>query len=613
MDISRALVPRLVVVAALTASMVLATSSASSGAQASREAGAAAIEHPYIVVLNSTTASPRTVADRHAGRYGAHVKGVWSHALKGYSADMTTAEAAQLQTDPNVALVEPDRVLHINPQTIPTGVRRIFANTNPNLDIDGVDDVRVDVDVAVIDSGTMAHPDLNVVSRANCSTGTCVTGSGNDDNGHGTHVSGTIGALDNDIGVVGVAPGARLHSVKVCNAAGQCPNSAIVAGVDYVTARASTIEVANMSLGGPGTNTALAQAITRSVNAGVVYAVAAGNDHQNAAGFSPANHPDVITVSALADSNGTPGGGGGAPSCRPTSQDDVLADFSNFGTSVEVAAPGVCILSTWNNGAYNTISGTSMASPHVAGAAAILASGTRDPQNRTDVLAIRQRIVSTGNFNWTDNSGDGVKEPLLDVHDATQFPPGGGGPGPTPVTVFADDFESAAGGWTTNPDGTDTATTGAWQRGDPAATSSGVALQLGTTTSGANDLVTGATAGASAGENDVDGGTTSIRSGVIALPATGTLTLSAQWYLAHLNNATSADLFRISVVSGTTTTQVFQQLGSAANRAGAWGTATVNLTPFAGQSVRILIQAADAGTASLVEAGVDDLRITQQT
>ena len=613
MDISRALVLRLVVVAALTASMVLATSSASSGAQASREAGAAAIEHPYIVVLNSTTASPRTVADRHAGRYGAHVKGVWSHALKGYSADMTTAEAAQLQTDPNVALVEPDRVLHINPQTIPTGVRRIFANTNPNLDIDGVDDVRVDVDVAVIDSGTMAHPDLNVASRANCSTGTCVTGSGNDDNGHGTHVSGTIGALDNDIGVVGVAPGARLHSVKVCNAAGQCPNSAIVAGVDYVTARASTIEVANMSLGGPGTNTALAQAITRSVNAGVVYAVAAGNDHQNAAGFSPANHPDVITVSALADSNGTPGGGGGAPSCRPTSQDDVLADFSNFGTSVEVAAPGVCILSTWNNGAYNTISGTSMASPHVAGAAAILASGTRDPQNRTDVLAIRQRIVSTGNFNWTDNSGDGVKEPLLDVHDATQFPPGGGGPGPTPVTVFADDFESAAGGWTTNPDGTDTATTGAWQRGDPAATSSGVALQLGTTTSGANDLVTGATAGASAGENDVDGGTTSIRSGVIALPATGTLTLSAQWYLAHLNNATSADLFRISVVSGTTTTQVFQQLGSAANRAGAWGTASVNLTPFAGQSVRILIQAADAGTASLVEAGVDDLRITQQT
>jgi subtilisin family serine protease len=610
MRTSRALSARLLAVIALTASLVLATSSASSGAQST---GDAAVTHPYIVVLrDSTTTSPRTIANRHADRFGAHVKGVWSHALKGYSADMTSAEAAQLKTDPSVAFVQPDVIYQLDAQVVPTGVRRIFADTNPNLDIDGVDDVRIDVDVAVIDSGIMAHPDLNVVSRANCSTGTCVTGTGNDDNGHGTHVSGTIGAIDNNDGVVGVAPGARLHSVKVCNAAGQCPNSAIVAGVDYVTARASTIEVANMSLGGPGTNTALAQAITRSVDAGVVYAVAAGNDHQNAAGFSPANHPDVITVSALADSNGTPGGGGGAPSCRPTSQDDVLADFSNFGTSVEVAAPGVCILSTWNDGGLNTISGTSMASPHVAGAAAILASGTRDPQNRAQVLAIRQRIVSTGNLNWTDNSGDGVKEPLLDVHDATQFPPGSGPP-PTTVTVFSDDFESAAGGWTTNASGTDTATTGAWQRADPAATSSGVALQLGTTTSGVNDLVTGATAGADAGANDVDAGTTSVRSGLITLPATGTLTLSTQWYLAHLNNATSGDFFRISVVSGTTTTQVFQQLGSAANRAGAWGTATANLTPFAGQSIRILVQTADAGTASLVEAGVDDLRITQQT
>jgi subtilisin family serine protease len=605
----RALHARLFAVIALTASVVLATSNAPSGA-----APAAGEAQPYIVVLRgSTTTSPRTLANRHAERYGAHVKGVWSHALKGYSADMTATEVAALRADPNVAYVQPDVVYQLDAQTVPTGIRRIFADTNPNLDIDGVDDARIDVDVAVIDSGIMAHPDLNVVTRANCSSGVCQTGTGNDDNGHGTHVAGTVGAIDNDTGVVGVAPGARLHSVKVCNAAGQCPNSAIVAGVDYVTARAGTIEVANMSLGGPGTNTALAQAITRSVDAGVVYAVAAGNDHQNAAGFSPANHPDVITVSALADANGTPGGGGGAPSCRPTSQDDVLADFSNFGTSVEVAAPGVCILSTWNNGGLNTISGTSMASPHVAGAAAVLASGTRDPQSRTDVMAIRQRIVSTGNLNWTDNSGDGVKEPLLDVHDATQFPPGGGGPGPTPVTVFADDLETAAGGWTTNAGGTDTATTGAWQRGDPAATSSGVALQLGTTTSGSNDLVTGATAGTSAGANDVDGGTTSVRSGVIALPATGTLTLSAQWYLAHLNNATSADFFRISVVSGTTTTTVFQQAGSAANRAGAWSTATVNLTPFAGQSIRLLVQAADAGTASLVEAGVDDVRITQQT
>ena len=186
------------------------------------------------------------------------------------------------------------------------------------------------------------------------------------------------------------------------------------------------------------------------------------------------------------------------------------------------------------------------------------------------------------------------------------------GGGPAPTTVYSDDFETATG-WTTNPNATDTATLGQWQRADPAATSSGVALQLGTTTSGVNDLVTGATAGASAGANDVDGGLTSVRSPAITLPATGTLTLSTQWYLAHLNNASSADFFRISVVTASGTTQVFQQLGAASNRAGAWATATANLTPFAGQSIRILVEASDAGTASLVEAGVDDVRITQQT
>jgi hypothetical protein len=185
--------------------------------------------------------------------------------------------------------------------------------------------------------------------------------------------------------------------------------------------------------------------------------------------------------------------------------------------------------------------------------------------------------------------------------------------GQPPVTVFSDNFE-AANGWVTNPNGTDTATTGQWERGDPEGTTSGgTTLQLGTTTSGVNDLVTARLAGASAGVNDVDGGTTSIRSPLITLPTTGTLTLSTQWYLAHLNNATNADFFRISVVSGTTTTMVFQQLGAAVNRPGAWGTATANLTSFAGQTVRILIETADAATGSLIEAGVDDLTITQQT
>ena len=183
---------------------------------------------------------------------------------------------------------------------------------------------------------------------------------------------------------------------------------------------------------------------------------------------------------------------------------------------------------------------------------------------------------------------------------------------PQETVVYSDTFETATG-WTTNPNATDTATVGAWQRGDPAATTSGTTtLQLGTTTSGVNDLVTGATAGASAGANDLDGGTSTVQSPPIALPASGTLTLSFAWYLAHLNNASSADFVRVSVVHSGGTTQVFQQLGAATNRAGSWSTATANLTPYAGQSVRILVTAADAATASLVEAGVDDVRITQQ-
>jgi aminopeptidase S len=186
---------------------------------------------------------------------------------------------------------------------------------------------------------------------------------------------------------------------------------------------------------------------------------------------------------------------------------------------------------------------------------------------------------------------------------------GSGTTPPTGTTVYADTFETASG-WTANPSATDTATTGAWERADPAATSSGVATQLGTTVSGTFDLVTGAAAGSSAGAFDVDGGVTSIQSPSIVLPA-GTLNLSFSWYLAHLNNATSADYVRVKVVAGTTATTVFTQTGAASDRAATWATANVNLSAYAGQTVKLLVEAADAGTASLVEAAVDDVKITK--
>ena len=182
---------------------------------------------------------------------------------------------------------------------------------------------------------------------------------------------------------------------------------------------------------------------------------------------------------------------------------------------------------------------------------------------------------------------------------------------PGATDVFFDNFETALG-WTRNFNGTDTATTGLWERGDPEQATSGTTVtQLGTTISGVNDLVTARLFGGSAGANDVDGGTTSITSPAITLPASGTLTLTFRYYLAHLNNSSSADFLRVSVV-GSTTTVVLQELGAATTDAASWASATANISSFAGQTIRIRIEAADASTASLVEAGVDDLRITRQ-
>jgi hypothetical protein len=198
----------------------------------------------------------------------------------------------------------------------------------------------------------------------------------------------------------------------------------------------------------------------------------------------------------------------------------------------------------------------------------------------------------------------GMEQGLVLVkHNPNQQPPG--------TTVYSDTFETATG-WAANPNGSDTATTGVWERGDPEATDSSGAKQLGSTVSGTNDLVTGRLAGTSAGAFDIDGGTTSIRSPAIALPSTGTLNLSMSWYLAHGSNASSADFFRVSIVHNGGTTALFTQAGAATDRDAAWNTGSWNVSAYAGQSVRILIEAADASGASLVEAGVDDVTITQQ-
>jgi subtilisin family serine protease len=215
-----------------------------------------------------------------------------------------------------VAFVEPDRYVHTLEQTLPTGVDRIDADLNDAANIDGVDD-RVDVDVAVIDTGIdLDHPELNVFYNQNfCSFFLCpFVSTGNDDHGHGSHVAGIIGALDNIQGVVGIAPGARLWALKALNAQGMGSLADIIKAIDFVTENADQIEVVNMSLGAQGASEAFRAAIQASVAKGVVYVVAAGNSAKDVYGddglfgtsddFFPAAYPEVLAVSAMGDTDG---------------------------------------------------------------------------------------------------------------------------------------------------------------------------------------------------------------------------------------------------------------------------------------------------------------------
>ncbi len=368
----------------------------------------------YIVQLAPSvraTAKVGTVAADLGRAYGLRVSQVYDVAITGFAARIPAARLQQLMADPRVLSIEPDRVVTIQAQTLPTGIDRIDGELSSTISGNGSG--TVNVDVAVLDTGIQTnHPDLNVVGGKNCSTGS----SYKDGHGHGTHVAGTIAAKDNGSGVVGVAPGARLWAVRVLNNQGSGTTSTILCGINWVTANAGTIEVVNMSLGGSGSDStcpgsdAYHNAICNSVNAGVTYVVAAGNSAANANDFRPATYAEVITVSALADFNGQ-SGGGGAATCR-SDVDDTLADFSNYGSDVDLIAPGVCIYSTYKGSTYATMSGTSMASPHVAGAAALYKANNPG----ATPAQVKAALIAAANFNW-NNAGDpdGIKEPLLNV------------------------------------------------------------------------------------------------------------------------------------------------------------------------------------------------------
>ncbi|WP_431876316.1 S8 family peptidase [Micromonospora marina] len=327
-----------------------------------RYAGAAdAVSGSYVVVLKgdavgtaNSLAARTAVPDRAAGlakRYGGNVGTVWSSALTGYSAKMTPAQARRLAADPAVAYVEQDRVMTTQgTQTGATwGLDRIDQR---NLPLNGTftyPNTAGNVRAYIIDTGIRTtHTDFG--GRATWGTNT-VDSNNTDCNGHGTHVAGTVGGTR-----YGVAKGVRLVAVKVLNCSGSGTTAGVISGVNWVTSNAVKPAVANMSLGG-GASSTLDNAVVNSINSGITYALAAGNSSANACNSSPARVGAAITVGS-------------------TTSSDARSSFSNYGSCVDIFAPGSSITSAWRTSdtSTNTISGTSMASPHVAGAAALVLS-----------------------------------------------------------------------------------------------------------------------------------------------------------------------------------------------------------------------------------------------
>ncbi|HUR84040.1 MAG TPA: S8 family serine peptidase [Solirubrobacteraceae bacterium] len=367
----------------------------------------------YIVLYDPGVKDPGAATTRRAQAQDFRVRRRYQQAVKGFAATLTERQAARLRSDPAIAAVVPDRVVEASSVVAlaagepvpPTGVRRVQAATPATTRQAST------AGVAVIDTGVqLDHPDLVAANGTNCVAATTA----GDDQGHGTHVAGTIGARNQGSGVTGVVPGTKIHAVKVLSADGSGSTSSVVCGIDWVASTrtdadpSNDIAVANLSLGGLGspvstcaqTRDPMHLAICRATARGVTFVVAAGNDgvafdtrheppasdpcHADASGCPqgvevPASYPEVLTVTALSDTDGRPGGAGGS-GCYG---DDVPASFSNFaatdaGAAHTLAAPGGCIKSTRLNGTTTTMSGTSMATPHVAGLAALCMGETGD-------------------------------------------------------------------------------------------------------------------------------------------------------------------------------------------------------------------------------------------
>jgi aqualysin 1 len=357
--------------------------------------GVNAIPRHYIVVMDVDAAGAAGDFAASAARatemsttFGAGLTHVYAHAINGFSAWMSDDRAVALSDDPRVRFVEEDSIMTatVTQTNPPWGLDRIGQRDLPLNQTYSYTATGTGVNAYIIDTGIrITHTQFG--GRASIGFDAVGDGqNGNDCNGHGTHVSGTVGGS-----TFGVAKNVRLFAVRVLNCSGSGSNAGVIAGVDWVTAHRIRPAVANMSLGG-GVSAALDTAVRNSIASGVTYAIAAGNSNANAANSSPARVAEAITVGA-------------------STITDARASFSNFGSVVDIFAPGQGILSAWRTSdtATNTISGTSMATPHVAGVAA------RFLQNNTGAspATVRNELVAQATLNHLSGIPSGTANRLL--------------------------------------------------------------------------------------------------------------------------------------------------------------------------------------------------------